>query len=441
MKFALLFALMLCSTALAGTGIPWREQPSKAFEEAKQQKKPLLVAFHTRWCPPCNYLNEFVYPHPMVVAAAAVYIPLKLDADAQDSFALKDRYTIGGYPTILFLAPDGTELGRLVGTEAPEQFAATLDRHTTLGSSVDQVLTRLGADQKLGLDLLRLARFYAETDRAEQALGFYTVAAELAKLPTEENLNYHKVAADWYEGLSAKQRCLQHAEMWLAAVEKTRALPAALARRLSCLDRNADPQVYRKEVGAALQQLLDALSLWRDDPVELAEVYVQLADFAELMGENDKRRLYLTLACESLEGALAKTRVPAKSLGLTLLAYYRMLADIEGQQRILEALLKAYPDEFTIHYHQAKFLNAQGRYAEGLEAIAKAKRYAYGDNALFVVKVETDLRENLARYQVAASLKKELERQQVQPSLKVRSHRYVEKLEKRIKDLEKPLTE
>ena len=94
----------------------------KALELARKSGKPLLIDFFAIWCPPCNQLDETVFPSAAYKKLARGFVTLKLDADAEASWALKDRYKVTGYPTVIFARPDGSEIHRIVGYLKPAAF-------------------------------------------------------------------------------------------------------------------------------------------------------------------------------------------------------------------------------------------------------------------------------------------------------------------------------
>ena len=110
-----------CLAAAFGTDI------SKAFITAKKAGKPLLISFYGIWCPPCNELEETVFESPDFPLKAKRFELLKVDADAPTSWKLKDRYKVGGYPTVVFTNPAGDEIYRVVGYRSPKEFARAMD--------------------------------------------------------------------------------------------------------------------------------------------------------------------------------------------------------------------------------------------------------------------------------------------------------------------------
>ena len=92
-----------------------------ACKSAGEAKKVVLIDFYTTWCGPCKMLDRQTWTDPDVRKwLAKNTLALKIDAEKEVDLAKK--YKIQGYPTILFLKPDGTEIDRIVGFRPPDQF-------------------------------------------------------------------------------------------------------------------------------------------------------------------------------------------------------------------------------------------------------------------------------------------------------------------------------
>jgi len=98
-----------------------------ALRKAAEQDRLVLVDVFARWCGPCQQLDRESFVHPDVTAETdAHFVALKIDGEAGDGPAVMRRYHVVGFPTLLVLRPDGTELDRVFGFQAGPDLAGTL---------------------------------------------------------------------------------------------------------------------------------------------------------------------------------------------------------------------------------------------------------------------------------------------------------------------------
>ncbi len=99
---------------IEGKGIVWAYHDlTSALAEAKTTKKPIMMDVFATWCGPCKLLDQNVFSRSEVGEASKAFVTVKIDGDQNES--LKRHYRVAGYPTVLFLAPDGKEIGRSYG--------------------------------------------------------------------------------------------------------------------------------------------------------------------------------------------------------------------------------------------------------------------------------------------------------------------------------------
>ena len=98
-----------------------------SFDEASQKAaktgKLLFVDFYTTWCGPCRLMEVTTWTNDEVIRVLEEKtVPIKLDADKETKLA--ERFHIEGFPTMLLLKPDGTELDRFLGYRDAKTFLA-----------------------------------------------------------------------------------------------------------------------------------------------------------------------------------------------------------------------------------------------------------------------------------------------------------------------------
>jgi thioredoxin:protein disulfide reductase len=114
-----------------GKSIQWSFYSEDALVQALRQSKPIFIDFYADWCAPCKELDRYTFSSPEVVSLSKSFLMLKVDltsADDPQTEALTKKYHIKGFPTLVFLKPDGTEISELraVGFEPKETFAARM---------------------------------------------------------------------------------------------------------------------------------------------------------------------------------------------------------------------------------------------------------------------------------------------------------------------------
>lgn len=106
--------------------IQWSPWGSDAFERARREDKPLLLAISAVWCHWCHVMDETSYSDPANIAMINErFVPVRVDNDERPD--VNARYNQGGWPTTAFLTPDGALLAGATYLP-PDQLGGALDQ-------------------------------------------------------------------------------------------------------------------------------------------------------------------------------------------------------------------------------------------------------------------------------------------------------------------------
>ena len=90
----------------------------EALAESQEKGKPLLVFFTTPECMYCQQMLKETFSDEEVVELSTKFVCVRVDAgEAPELF---EDYHVEAYPTVQFIAPNGTPLHRLMGKKEPE---------------------------------------------------------------------------------------------------------------------------------------------------------------------------------------------------------------------------------------------------------------------------------------------------------------------------------
>ncbi|MFG6447767.1 thioredoxin family protein [Roseateles sp. BYS180W] len=191
-----LLALALMCTAAATTlpvhattapSVAWQEASadddiSKAFAQAKTSKKPVLLYWGAKWCPPCNQLKATLFNRADFIELSQAFVPVHIDGDNPGAQKLGARFKVRGYPTLILFSPEGQEVTRLPGEADAPQVLKVLQLGLSGGRPVSAVLADARAGKKLSANEWRLLGFYGWDTDEQQLVPAADRAALLLQL-------------------------------------------------------------------------------------------------------------------------------------------------------------------------------------------------------------------------------------------------------------------
>lgn len=111
--------LALPAPAGAAAAITWHDFET-GMNLSLNLGMPAMVDFSTEWCSWCKEMDKNTFSDPRVINRSESLSCIRVDGDARGD--LVTRYNVDGYPTTVFLNPDGSEKHRVVGYKGPDEF-------------------------------------------------------------------------------------------------------------------------------------------------------------------------------------------------------------------------------------------------------------------------------------------------------------------------------
>jgi len=161
------------------------------LEKAKSEHKNIFIDAYATWCGPCKQMDAIVFTDATVgnlVNENFIAIKVQFDRTSQDDENIKKwyenaetimkKYNITGFPTSLFISPDGQLLHKAIGYQSVPEFIKTLniainDKMNFLGQ-----IARFRQGQMEKDDIMQLALLANEYQRDTLALdiaSFYKI--------------------------------------------------------------------------------------------------------------------------------------------------------------------------------------------------------------------------------------------------------------------------
>ncbi len=106
----------LPETMLTSAQRYWNADERRAFAEARESDRGVLIHFYAEWCDGCRFLeNDTLRDHDVRAAILERYVPLRIDVTEEtfETRAQLERYRVLQLPSIVMVDPQGKELDRI----------------------------------------------------------------------------------------------------------------------------------------------------------------------------------------------------------------------------------------------------------------------------------------------------------------------------------------
>lgn len=179
------YPVLAAPTSNSSAAINWRKDNNleAAFAEARARNKPLFLYWGAVWCPPCNQVKATIFNRQEFIDKSRHFIPVYLDGDSPGAQKYASQFKVRGYPTMILIKPDGTEITRLPGEVDAERYlqVLTLALNTNL-STQDTVKLALAGGKGLKAEDWSLLADYSWDDPQQKLVPAADLPASLMKL-------------------------------------------------------------------------------------------------------------------------------------------------------------------------------------------------------------------------------------------------------------------
>ena len=373
-------------------GLPWYENaPDAALAAARAEHKLVLVDLWAPWCHSCLSMQNFVLTSENLPQLDHHFVLLAVDTERAENAAFLQTLPVAVWPTFYVVNPERQVFGRWLGSAAPTQLARFL-------SDSERAAQLEGSERLPDSDpvaQLRLADALAMRGEQVQAADAYVRALALAPAdwPRRPETLVAQITA--LSKAKADARCLELAS---ASMQQTGSAASAsdfASYALGCAERVPAGDALAQQVRRAVEQRLTPLCLHGSAelaPDDRADACDNLAEARGVLGDAAGARAATLQRLDVLERAAAgKPDSVAIAYDWALTG---ALIELGRAQEALDRAIvreRALPDNYNPPQYQARAYKELGRYEEGLNALERAIRLAYGPRRLSFLTLKADL--------------------------------------------------
>ncbi len=172
--------------------VDWRPWGEAAFVEAERSDRPLLLSLTATWCDHCHEMDRETYAVESIARTIDErFVPVRVDVDRRPR--VRDRYNMGGFPSTVFLSPDGSLLTG-AGYLGPDGMEQVVERVGTMwdeeGREAGRIPRALAGEEPPSGELseaIETGMLVALTDAYDEVVGGW---GDGPKFPLPEALEF-----------------------------------------------------------------------------------------------------------------------------------------------------------------------------------------------------------------------------------------------------------
>jgi len=373
-------------------GLPWYEDaPEAAFAAARTTGKRVLVDLWAPWCHSCLSMQNFVLTAANFPTLSQRFVLLAIDTERAENAAFLAQLPVSVWPTFYVASADKEVLGRWLGTASAAQFSRFL-------SESDRSAELRGSDRLPVNDpRVPLARADQLATRGQflEAAASYAQALALAPgdWPRRPETLVAQITA--LSKAQAQRACLELAGAALQQTGNSVSSVDFSSYALGCADAAPEGDALAGRVRLAVEQKLSGVCQQTASeltPDDQADACANLSEARTALGNEAGAREAMQARLAILERASAG-KPDAVALALDWALIDSLIALGRAPEAVERAAQRerALPDNYNPPQYQAKAYKALGRYDEGLAALERALRLAYGPRRIGFLTLKADL--------------------------------------------------
>ncbi|MBA3682645.1 MAG: DUF255 domain-containing protein [Bacteroidetes bacterium] len=95
----------------------------QALDKAKKENKLIFLDAYASWCGPCKMMKHKTFTDKAVADFYNQnFINVAVDMEKGEGPALASKFSVNSYPSLVYIRPDGSTIGKAVGFHKPKDF-------------------------------------------------------------------------------------------------------------------------------------------------------------------------------------------------------------------------------------------------------------------------------------------------------------------------------
>lgn len=166
-----------------------------ALDLARQQNKLVFVDVYTDWCVPCKEMEKTIFPQAQVGQLFNEnFISCRVNGEKDKGPDIVKKYEVGGYPTFLFISPDGELVAKGSGYQGSAdpflELGRTAIRKKAMNFSVSQMKRSYEKNKTNKQFLAAYIEVLDSLELKNEVTSLLDQYCKMIKIPTGSDYNF-----------------------------------------------------------------------------------------------------------------------------------------------------------------------------------------------------------------------------------------------------------